>query len=105
MLSFVLDNIVTILLNYKISGGMQMKNTKVLSILLAIVILLPFGILSENAVEDADSGCDLAGCAADVQEAYSEELAAEQEKTLNDDLNNTEYLTRNYAATIYYNTI
>jgi len=82
-----------------------MKNTKVLSILLAIVILLPFGILSENAVEDADSGCDLAGCAADVQEAYSEELAAEQEKTLNDDLNNTEYLTRNYAATIYYNTI
>ena len=80
-----------------------MKNTKVLSILLAIVILLPFGILSGNAVEDADSGCDLTGCAADVQELFSEETAAKDSSASYFD--SPEYLTRNYAATIYYNTI
>ena len=80
-----------------------MKNTKVLSILLAIVILLPFGILSGNAAEDADSGCDLTGCAADVKELFSEETAA---KDFSDSyFDSPEYLTRNYAATIYYNTI
>ncbi len=84
-----------------------MKNTKVLSILLAIVILLPFGILSGNAVEDADadSGYDLTVYAADVQEAYSEELATGQENALNTDPDSQEYLTRNYAASVFYNTI
>lgn len=80
-----------------------MKNIKVLSILLAIVILLPFGILPGNAVEDAGSGCDLTGCAADVQELFSEKTAA---KDFSDSyFDSPEYLTRNYAATIYYNTI
>ncbi len=84
-----------------------MKNTKVLSILLAIVILLPFGILSGNAVEDADadSGYDLTVYAADIQEAYSEELATGQENALNTDPDSQEYLTRNYAASVFYNTI
>lgn len=44
-----------------------MKNTKVLSMLLAIAILLLYGILPGNALEDADSGHDLNAYAADVQ--------------------------------------
>ncbi len=80
-----------------------MKNTKVLSVLLAIVILLPFGILSGNAVEDADSGYDLTVCAADVQELFSEETATKD--SLDSYFDSPEYLTRNYVATNYYNTI